>query len=48
MLDLVVDRREMKATLARALRFMGQDRLDPTPDQAGTTGRAIGHNGGHA
>jgi acetyl-CoA carboxylase carboxyl transferase subunit beta len=24
MLDLVVDRREMKATLARALRFMGK------------------------
>jgi acetyl-CoA carboxylase beta subunit len=23
MLDLIVDRREMKATLARALRFMG-------------------------
>ena len=25
MLDLVVDRREMKATIARALRFMGAD-----------------------
>jgi acetyl-CoA carboxylase carboxyl transferase subunit beta len=28
MLDLIVDRREMKATLARALRFMGQQPVD--------------------
>ena len=33
MLDLIVDRREMKSTIARALRFMGQH-----PVEAGTAG----------
>jgi acetyl-CoA carboxylase beta subunit len=28
MIDLIVDRREMKAALARALRFMGQQPLE--------------------
>jgi acetyl-CoA carboxylase carboxyl transferase subunit beta len=31
MLDLIVDRREMKATIARALRFMGTRAADPKP-----------------
>jgi acetyl-CoA carboxylase carboxyl transferase subunit beta len=38
MLDLIVDRRDMKATLSRTLRFMGAeiatDRLDPAPAAA--------------
>jgi acetyl-CoA carboxylase carboxyl transferase subunit beta len=34
MLDLVVDRRELKATIARALRFMGADRATAAPTQA--------------
>jgi hypothetical protein len=29
MIDFVVDRREMKATIARALRFMGAVRPEP-------------------
>jgi acetyl-CoA carboxylase carboxyl transferase subunit beta len=32
MLDLVVDRREMKATIAKALRFMGVDGVRPGSD----------------
>jgi hypothetical protein len=28
MLDLIVDRREMKSTLAKALRFMGQHPME--------------------
>ena len=32
MLDLVVDRREMKATIARALRFMGATPTRPAPE----------------
>ena len=31
MLDLIVDRREIKATIARALRFMGTRAADPEP-----------------
>jgi acetyl-CoA carboxylase carboxyl transferase subunit beta len=31
MLDLIVDRREMKAMIARALRFMGAERAAVTP-----------------
>jgi acetyl-CoA carboxylase carboxyl transferase subunit beta len=37
MLDLIVDRREMKTTIARALRFMGQhpvEALQPPPEAA--------------
>ena len=34
MLDLIVDRREMKATLARALRFMGQQPVDASQPAA--------------
>jgi acetyl-CoA carboxylase carboxyl transferase subunit beta len=43
MLDLVVDRREMKATLARALRFMGAEAApaeEPVPVGAGVASRA--------
>ena len=34
MLDLVVDRREMKATIAHALRFMGATRSEPRRSRA--------------
>ena len=43
MLDLVVDRRDMKATLARALRFMGAEAVtapEPVPVGAGTSSDA--------
>jgi acetyl-CoA carboxylase carboxyl transferase subunit beta len=35
MLDLVVDRRDMKATLSRALRFMRAERTSPEPEPVG-------------
>jgi acetyl-CoA carboxylase carboxyl transferase subunit beta len=35
MLDLVVDRRDMKATLSRALRFMRAERTVPEPEPVG-------------
>jgi len=34
MLDLVIDRRELKATIARALRFMGAARQGASPEVA--------------
>ncbi len=34
MIDLIVDRREMKATIARALRFMGAVQAEPHPSTA--------------
>jgi acetyl-CoA carboxylase carboxyl transferase subunit beta len=37
MLDLVVDRREIKSTIARALRFMGTHAADPAPIGVATT-----------
>ncbi len=37
-LDLVVDRREMKATIARALRFMGASAAPPSPPVAVAAG----------
>jgi acetyl-CoA carboxylase carboxyl transferase subunit beta len=37
MLDLVVDRREIKSTIARALRFMGTHSADPAPVGVMTT-----------
>jgi acetyl-CoA carboxylase carboxyl transferase subunit beta len=37
MLDLIVDRREMKATLARALRFMGAQVARPEPVAVAST-----------
>ncbi len=38
MLDMVVDRRELKATLARALRFMGYDHIPSPPKAADAPG----------
>jgi acetyl-CoA carboxylase carboxyl transferase subunit beta len=35
MLDLIVDRRDMKATLSRALRFMRAERTSPEPEPVG-------------
>ena len=35
MLDLVVDRREMRSVIANALRFMGAVRAEPSPSRAG-------------
>jgi acetyl-CoA carboxylase carboxyl transferase subunit beta len=40
MLDVVVDRRELKATLARAFRFMGARALPAVPATAGATAAA--------
>ena len=37
MVDLVVDRREMKSVIAKALRFMGAAPLEPATTAAGTT-----------
>ncbi len=39
MLDIVVDRRELKATISRALRFMRQDRRSPAPPTVGDPAR---------
>src|SRR5262245_21851649 len=41
MIDLVVDRREMKASLARALRFMGAAATVPLPLAAGPIGAPL-------
>jgi hypothetical protein len=41
MLDLIVDRREMKATIASALRFMGATQAAASPVAAG---RAVAGN----
>ena len=40
MLDMVVDRRDLKATLARALRFMGFDHMPAPPPAEGEAGQA--------
>ena len=42
MVDLVVDRREMKAIIAKALRFMGAAPLEPASTAAGASDRARG------
>jgi acetyl-CoA carboxylase carboxyl transferase subunit beta len=41
MLDLVVDRRDMKATLSRALRFMRAERTSPEPEPVGVGAATI-------
>jgi len=41
MLDLVVDRRDMKATLSRALRFMRAERTAPEPEPVGVGASTI-------
>src|SRR5262249_3256647 len=40
MLDLVVDRRDMKATLSRALRFRGAERTPPAEPEPVAVGAA--------
>ena len=40
MIDLIVDRREMKAVIANALRFMGASRAEGTPAPAATASAA--------
>ncbi len=46
MLDLVIDRREMKAVVANALRFMGARQRDPVPSEPGPELVAAGHEDG--
>ena len=41
MLDLVVDRRDMKATISRALRFMRAERSSPEPEPVGVGAATI-------
>ena len=41
MLDLVVDRRDMKATISRALRFMRAERTSPEPEPVGVGAATI-------
>ena len=41
MLDLVVDRRDLKATLSRALRFMRAERTSPEPEPVGVGAAAL-------
>jgi acetyl-CoA carboxylase carboxyl transferase subunit beta len=41
MLDLVVDRREIKGTIARTLRFMGTRAAAATPAGIATTSTAV-------
>ena len=38
MIDMIVDRRELKATIARALLFMGARRLAPATGQPAGAG----------
>jgi acetyl-CoA carboxylase carboxyl transferase subunit beta len=42
MIDLIVDRREMKATIANALRFMGASAVEPPAAVAEASGLSIG------
>ena len=46
MLDLVVDRREMRSVIANALRFMGAKRSEPVTELASTGMSASGGSGG--
>jgi acetyl-CoA carboxylase carboxyl transferase subunit beta len=41
MIDLVIDRRDMKATLSRALRFMRAERISPEPEPVGVGAATI-------
>src|SRR5215510_7790530 len=41
MLDLIIDRRDMKATLSRALRFMRAERTSPEPEPVGVGAATI-------
>src|SRR5450759_2986989 len=48
MIDLIVDRREMKAVIANALRFMGASRAEGTPASAATATASAAESAPHA